>query len=171
MFFELGSALARRPSARLKRLCPFTIFTNCFGSKVRDSGQSLVPEPPHRIIFVMFFLFLCEILRHYSKIWQIDLNLFLFFCSFLLRIRWLGVWGCFFTSSKNRNDLCFLHSKNQQKNTKKKNKSKSKRYQNTHRFSSSLFSFLYLLIMMYSAAQSKHATIKSRLILPDPKLS
>ena len=82
MFFELGSALARRPSARLKRLCPFTIFTNCFGSKVRDSGQSLVPEPPHRIIFVMFFLFLCEILRHYSKIWQIDLNLFLFFAFF-----------------------------------------------------------------------------------------
>ena len=71
MFFELGSALARRPSARLKRLCPFTIFTNCFGSKVRDSGQSLVPEPPHRIIFVMFFLFLCEILRHYSKIRKI----------------------------------------------------------------------------------------------------
>ena len=81
MFFELGSALAQRPRARLKRLCPFTIFTNCFGSKVRDSGQSLVPEPPHRIIFVMFFLFLCEILRHYSKIWQIDLNLFLFFAS------------------------------------------------------------------------------------------
>ena len=82
MFFELGSALAQRPSARLKRLCPFTIFTNCFGNKVRDSGQSLVPEPPHRIIFVMFFLFLCEILRHYSKIWQIDLNLFLFFALF-----------------------------------------------------------------------------------------
>ena len=76
-----------------------------------------------------------------------------------------------FTSSKNRNDLCFLHSKNQQKNTKKKNKSKSKRYQNTHRFSSSLFSFLYFLMMIYSAAQSKHATIKSRLILPYPKLS
>ena len=170
MFFEFGSALAQRPSARLKRLCPFTIFTNCFGNKVRDSGQSLVPEPPHRIIFVMFFLFLCEILRHYSKIWQIDLNLFLFF-AFLLRIRWLGVRGCFFTSSKNRNDLCFLHSKNQQKNTKKKNKSKSKRYQNTHRFSSSLFSFLYFLMMIYSAAQSKHATIKSRLILPYPKLS
>ena len=78
MFFELGSALVQRPSARLKRLCPFTIFTNCFGNKVRDSGQSLVPEPPHRIIFVMFFLFLCEISRHYSKIWQMDLNLFLF---------------------------------------------------------------------------------------------
>ena len=169
MFFELGSALARRPSARLKRLCPFTIFTNCFGNKVRDSGQSLVPEPPHRIIFVMFFLFLCEILRHYSKIWQIDLNLFLFF-AFLLCIRWLRVRGCF-TSSKNSNDLCFLYSKNQQKNTKKKNKSKSKRYQNTHRFSSSLFSFLYFLMMIYSAAQSKHATIKSRLILTDPKLS
>ncbi|MDY4012643.1 MAG: hypothetical protein SOY61_03025 [Campylobacter sp.] len=48
-----------------------------------------------------FFFFLCEISRHYSKIWQIDLNLFLFFCSFLLhirslfRIRWLGVRGCF----------------------------------------------------------------------------
>ena len=170
MFFELGSALARRPSARLKRLCPFTIFTNCFGSKVRDSGQSLVPEPPHRIIFVMFFLFLCEILRHYSKIWQIDLNLFLFFAFFASHLLF---WGCggVFTSSKNRNDLCFLHSKNQQKNTKKKNKSKSKRYQNTHRFSSSLFSFLYFLMMIYSAAQSKHATIKSRLILPYPKLS
>ena len=77
----------------------------------------------------------------------------------------------YFTSSKNRNDLCFLYSKNQQKNTKKKNKSKSKRYQNTHRFSSSLFSFLYFLMMIYSAAQSKHATIKSRLILPYPKLS
>ena len=170
MFFEFGSALARRPSARLKRLCPFTIFTNCFGSKVRDSGQSLVPEPPHRIIFVMFFLFLCEILRHYSKIWQIDLNLFLFFAFVCFAS--VG-WGCggVFTSSKNRNDLCFLHSKNQQKNTKKKNKSKSKRYQNTHRFSSSLFSFLYFLMMIYSAAQSKHATIKSRLILPYPKLS
>ena len=102
MFFEFGSALARRPSARLKRLCPFTIFTNCFGSKVRDSGQSLVPEPPHRIIFVMFFLFLCEILRHYSKIWQIDLNLFLFFAvlfhiRWLLCIRWL-LRICFFAS-------------------------------------------------------------------------
>ena len=88
----------------------------------------------------------------------------------LLYLRFGGA-GVFITRSKNRNDLCFLYSKNQQKNTKKKNKSKSKRYQNTHRFSSSLFSFLYLLIMMYSAAQSKHATIKSRLILPDPKLS
>ncbi|MDD7742637.1 MAG: hypothetical protein PUJ19_07825, partial [Campylobacteraceae bacterium] len=60
----------------------------------------------------------------------------------------VGGAGVFIANSKNNNDLCFLYSKNQQKNTKKKNKSKSKRYQNTHRFSSSLFSFLYLLIMM-----------------------
>ena len=98
MFFEFGSALVQRPSARLKRLCPFTIFTNCFGNKVRDSGQSLVPEPPHRIIFVMFFLFLCEISHHYSKIWQIDLNLFLFlfFLFFFASHPLVGGVGVFF---------------------------------------------------------------------------
>ena len=132
MFFELGSALARRPSARLKRLCPFTIFTNCFGNKVRDSGQSLVPEPPHRIIFVMFFLFLCEILRHYSKIWQIDLNLFLFFAlfcfAFALCFASVG-WGCrgvFLLAAKIAMIYAFCIPKTRKKILKRKIKAKAK---------------------------------------------
>ncbi|MDD0847319.1 hypothetical protein PTQ35_00635 [Campylobacter sp. 46490-21] len=46
-----------------------------------------------------FFLFLCEILRHYSKIWQIDLNLFLFFALFALHPLVGGV-GVFLWNSR-----------------------------------------------------------------------
>ena len=125
MFFELGSALVQRPRARLKRLCPFTIFTNCFGSKVRDRGQSLVPEPPHRIIFVMFFLFLCEILRHYSKIWQIDLNLFLFFAFFTSHPLVVGV-GVFLLAAKIAMIYAFCIPKTSKKILKRKIKAKAK---------------------------------------------
>ena len=126
MFFELGSALAQRPSARLKRLCPFTIFTNCFGSKVRDSGQSLVPEPPHRIIFVMFFLFLCEILRHYSKIWQIELNLFLFFAFFASHPLVGGAGVFFLLAAKIAMIYAFCIPKTSKKILKRKIKAKAK---------------------------------------------
>ena len=48
-----GEKRFKRSSVRLNKLCPSIKGTNCLGKLCRLKGQSLVPEPPHKITGVM----------------------------------------------------------------------------------------------------------------------
>ena len=48
-----GENRFKRSRVRLNKLCPSIKGTNCLGKLCRLKGQSLVPEPPHKITGVM----------------------------------------------------------------------------------------------------------------------